>query len=589
MRRRALAYSVIAVSWAPACCPTPEAQEPAIVSQPVDPAVPAVPLPPPPPGAETLDEGNFVLSFKGQPAGRESFAVRKSDLLTIEHDSQITVDGTELSSRGTLTTGFDWKPRSASFKGRVAGTEVDATLVAGPPLTITTTTAGKKDTVPASRDVDYFFADNVMIHLTPLCGLPAEVATKYAFPGREVKVAAAAPVPEGAPIEGIVRRTLDLGGALSADVYCQGAKLLAVDAPQQSFLAARAGSEDLVAKVRRKERTKPPLAEGLVELERKVAVAAGKDIEAVTLSCSLVVPASHAEVKARAAKGPQAALPAVVFLTGSGKQDRDDDSYGPGGVKMALFKVLASELGKAGVASLRCDDRGSGGSTGNFTVATLQAFTADAVAATAALRSEPAVDPRRVGLIGHSEGGVVAPVVAAADRKIKAIALLAAPGRSIEILMLEQLEKSLERAGTPKDVTDAAMARFRTAFEAVRKGEPLAADVPEAQRKEWEEARPWLRSHMAHDTIATVRGLKRVPVLVAQGGKDQQVSTLDAEALKAALAKGGNKKVDYKLYAGLNHLFAPSETGSIAEYSDPAAVIDPAFIADVVAFAKKRL
>ena len=73
-------------------------------------------------------------------------------------------------------------------------------------------------------------ADNVMIHLTPLCALPGEAVTKVAFPGRDVKVAAAAPAPEAAPIEGIVRRSLDLGGALSADVYCQGAKLIAVEA-----------------------------------------------------------------------------------------------------------------------------------------------------------------------------------------------------------------------------------------------------------------------------------------------------------------------------------------------------------------------
>jgi pimeloyl-ACP methyl ester carboxylesterase len=583
MRRRVLAVTIFTA----ACCPTPEVQEPAIATP--DPTEPAVPLPPPPPGAETLDEGNFVLTFKGQPAGRESFAIRKTDVLTIEHDSQITIEGTELASRGTLTTGEDWKPRAASFKGTVAGTAVEATLVAGPPLTITTDTAGKKDTSAASRDVDYFFADNVMVHLTPLCRLPAEAATRYAFPGREVKIAASVAVPEGAPIDGATRRTLDLGGALSADVYCQGGKIIAVDAPQQGFLAARAGSEELVGKIRKKDRTKPPLAEGLVELDRKVEVPAGKDVEAATLACSLVLPASHAEVTARQAKGPQAALPAVVFITGSGKQDRDEDTYGPGGVKMSLFKVLASELGKAGIASLRCDDRGSGGSSGDFTKATLQAFVADATAAAAALRNEPAIDPRRVGLVGHSEGALVAPVVAAADRKVRAVALLAAPGRSVDVIMLEQIERSLGRSGVSKEQTDAELGRFRAAFEAIRKGEPVPADVPEVQRKEWEEARPWLRSHLAHDPIAAARKLKRQSVLIAQGGKDQQVSTVDADALKAALAKAGNKKVEVKVYPDLNHLFAVSETGSIAEYADAAAVIDPTFLADVVAFAKKRL
>lgn len=550
---------------------------------------PAVPLPPPPAGAETVDQGTFALAFNGQPAGRETFAIRKSDVLTVEHDSQISVEGNEVASRGTLTLELDWKPRTAAFKGKVGAVEVDAALDAGPPLAVTTDSAGKKETLTATRDVDYFFADNVIVHLTPICVLPGEATTRYAFPGMELKIAAPAAVPESAPVAGVLRRTIDLGGALAADVYCQGDKIIAVDSALRGFTATRAGSEELASQVRRKERQKPALADGLVELDRKVEVAAGKDIEAATLACSLVVPASHADVKARQTQGAQAALPAVILIGGSGKQDRDGDSYGPGGVKLSVFKVIASELGKAGIASLRCDDRGTGGSTGDYTKGNLPAFTADAAAMVAALRVEPAVDPKRVGAVGHSAGASRALLVASTDRKIRSLVLMGGPGRPLDVVVLEQIQRALERSGMAKEQVETELTRARAALAAIRKGEPLPADVPESHRATWEQSRTTLHTFLDLDPAATARKVKRAAVLIAQGDKDQQVTVADAEALRAALAKAGNKKVEYKVYPDHNHLFAVSTTGNPSEYADANTEVDPAFAADVAAFLKKRL
>jgi len=256
---------------------------------------------------------------------------------------------------------------------------------------------------------------------------------------------------------------------------------------------------------------------------------------------------------------------------------------------MSIFKVVANELGKAGIASLRCDDRGTGASTGDFGKVTLQSFAADATAAVAALRTEPAIDPKRVGLIGHSEGAIVAPLVATGDRKLRALVLMAGTGRPFDAVILDQARRGFERAGMAKEQVEIELGRIQAAFAAIRKGEPLPPELVEGLRLEWDKSRAWLRSHLEHDPAATARKLKRVAVYIAQGDKDQQVAIADAEALRAAFGKAGNKKVEYKVYPDHNHLFATSTTGNPSEYADPNANVDPAFVADVVAFLKKRL
>src|SRR6202020_704780 len=136
--------------------------------------------------------------------------------------------------------------------------------------------------------------------------------------------------------------------------------------------------------------------------------------------------------RAAQAKGKEPKLPAVIFLSGAGPQDRDEDTVGPGGVKLSVFKVMAIALAEKGIASIRCDDRGTGKSTGTFEQATLSTFVRDAEEVVKALRARPDVDPARIGLVGHSEGGVVAPVVARAAAitggGVRGVLLMAAPG-----------------------------------------------------------------------------------------------------------------------------------------------------------------
>jgi hypothetical protein len=379
-----------------------------------------------------------------------------------------------------------------------------------------------------------------------------------------------------------------VGGSLAVDVYCEGERLVGVDIPIAALSITREGQGEGLAALRRKPRAKPALPEGLVELDRKVEVKA-RGIEPATLACSLLVPASHAAVTTRSKKGATAALPAVAFVTGSGAQDRDEDTYGPGGLKLAIFKVIAIELGQAGIASLRCDDRGSGGSSGTYAGATLATFAADAAAAVSALRAEPAIDPARVGMIGHSEGGIIAPLVASRDPRVRALVLMAGTGRPLDVIIMEQLRRGLERTGKPADEIERDQARMRAALDAIRDGKPLPADMSAVEQQQWETGRAWMQSHFRHDPAAVAAKLGRIPVLIAQGDTDRQVALADADALAAGFAKAKNRKVQKKVYAGLNHLFARSTTGDVSEYSDPEATIDAGFLADVVAFLKASL
>jgi uncharacterized protein len=275
-----------------------------------------------------------------------------------------------------------------------------------------------------------------------------------------------------------------------------------------------------------------------------------------------------------------------VLVTGSGAQDRDENTVGPGGLKMSSFRVIAYALGAAGIASLRCDDRGTGASSGEFGEATLDTFVGDATAMIAALRKEPAIDPARVGVVGHSEGGVIAPLIATRDRKLAAIALLAAPGRPLDVVLADQVANTLRRTGASAAALAAAMARHRAAFAAIAAGQPLPATT---EAREWTGAEAWLRSHLVHDPADTARTLADVAVMIAQGGTDQQVGVADAEALADAFARAGNQRVTYRLYPDLNHMFAWSATGDIAEYADPDATLDPVFVADLVGFLSEKL
>lgn len=239
---------------------------------------------------------------------------------------------------------------------------------------------------------------------------------------------------------------------------------------------------------------------------------------------------------------PRGRAPAVVTITGSGPEDRDEQSGAIPGYRP--FRELADTLGRRGIAVLRLDDRGVNGSDPGPSTATSEDFADDIRAGVAYLRSRPEVDPAEVALVGHSEGGIIAPMVAEGDSAIRGIVLMAATASTGREIVAEQnryvIDSVQHLAGSRRD---SAIAYAR------RAADSLAAKTP------------WIRFFFDYDPSRTARRV-RTPVLILQGETDRQVPPSEAEKLAAAFRSGGNRDVTVRYFPATNHLFLADASGA---------------------------
>jgi uncharacterized protein len=279
--------------------------------------------------------------------------------------------------------------------------------------------------------------------------------------------------------------------------------------------------------------------------------------------------------------------PAVLLISGSGPQDRDETIYGH-----KPFLVIADHLSRRGIAVLRVDDRGVGGSTGSRTGATSEDYAADARAAVDYLAGREEIDASRIGLVGHSEGGLIAPLVATRGPGVAFIVLLAAPGLPGDELSYLQGQTMLKAAGASaehlelqgrtqrgitevlKQETDEAVMRRRidrVIVEAI--GEDGAAILRQSVESQLQQAlRPWARFFLFHDPRPVLKAV-RCPVLALNGSTDTQVPAApNLAAIRAALGVTGTVVE----LPGLNHLFQTSATGALAEYGKIEETFAPA-------------
>ena len=240
-------------------------------------------------------------------------------------------------------------------------------------------------------------------------------------------------------------------------------------------------------------------------------------------------------------------IPAVITISGSGAQDRDESLAGMRGYRP--FRELAESLARRGVAVLRYDDRGFGASTGVYSTATSADFADDTRTLVAWLRARPEIDPARIFLAGHSEGGMIAPMVAADDTALAGIVLLAGPAFTGRRILEYQTRYGVDLQTGKTQAERDSLYRMGMA----------TLDSTMVQQ-------PWLRYFGAYDPLPVVRKV-RVPVLIVHGQTDRQVTYDQAEILANTLRAAGNSNVAVHVLPNVNHLFLSDPVGNAVGYS----------------------
>jgi dienelactone hydrolase len=561
-----------------------------------------------------VDQGTFVVTVRGRRAGEERFSILEIGTETeIRTKSRIAGPKGVVAVRGWLRTDKNARPLRARFDTQVGAEKRRLTLAArGDLLELTTEGPAPRMilyTRPTKRaDLFLSSATTVLTHLAPICRLAGNKDQNLiAFPAAPLHLAAAKErsFPQtkvGAPAVELKTVLVDVAQTMRFEIVCDGPKLLALRQNVSGLTAVRAGYEPIAAALETVPRTKPSVPETLVDLARVVRVPGGGG-----MTCALMLPRTHAEVKKRNAAPPQQKpttvggivytpeppkpLPAVLFLSDAGVRDRDGDPAGTGDANASLLKHLAIWLGEAGIASLRCDKRGVEAASHGRTQpnSPLRELAADARAQLAALRAQPAIDPEKLGLVGHGEGALVAALAGAEDGKLRVVVLLAAAGRPLDAVLLEEAEVSLRRFGYPEEEIRSTLADQKALYEAVRAGKPLPKTLSPNELRSARSALGWMRGHFATDPATATARLGTVPVLLAQGDRDERLSAADRERLRAALAKAGNTLVTTKSYPELNHTFAKVSAGSLADDLGPRAEVDDNFLRDTSAFVQRTL
>ena len=306
--------------------------------------------------------------------------------------------------------------------------------------------------------------------------------------------------------------------------------------------------------------------------------------EEITLTGTLTLPSG------------KSSSPVVLLITGSGPQDRNETIH-----NHRPFLVLADYLTRQGIAVLRVDDRGVGESTGDFSRATSGDFASDVLAGIEYLKARKEINPKKIGLIGHSEGGIIAPMVAAKSSDVAFIVLMAGTGLTgEEILYLQGVLISRAMGVSEEDIIKNRQFNEKI-FSLIKEGndeKTIEEKLRQMFMEDWEKMSdekkeqigdpgvflkvqlqsllsPWFKFFLTYDPKPTLSKVK-CPVLAINGEKDLQVpSKENLSAIEEALVAGGNKNFTIKELSGLNHLFQTAQIGVPAEYAKIEETISP--------------
>jgi pimeloyl-ACP methyl ester carboxylesterase len=499
-------------------------------------------------------EGNtqFLVFFRSQPIGREEVAVlRLQDGWVVRGSSRLGPPIDITSRVAEVNYDLEWRPKSLHIDGVVRGQDVALkTTFGGGRAANTIAIQGKEQ-----PKIDPVSADAVVLP-NAFLGSYAALAKRlhgkavgtelrgYIAPQGEVPISVAVVTPERIETPKAVINVTRFGvivtnpppaGELPMNLWVdQNGDLIRLNIPSQSIELAR---EDIASAASR-------TSSFSIEGDESVTIPAAGFNLAGTIT------------RPKAA----AAAPAVILIAGSGPTDRDETVAG-----IPVFGHIARDLVNAGFVVLRYDKRGVGQSGGRVESATIADYAEDVRWALNWLEDQKGVDKDRIGLVGHSEGALVAMLVAARERgKVGALALLAGPSADGATVVLEQQKLLLSKMPIDEAQRAEKVALQEKINNAVVTGKGWN-EIPDAARRVADT--PWFFSFLTFDPKKAM-GDTRQPVLIVQGELDVQVLPYHADNLAAlARARRGKALVELLKVPGVNHLLVPAKTGDVSEYA----------------------
>ncbi len=334
-------------------------------------------------------------------------------------------------------------------------------------------------------------------------------------------------------------------GDLQIAYYTYGDTVVAVNYPTQQILVYRADLYPDGLQILTTEEPEPP-PEGVQEVDITFTS------DGLKLAGTLALP-----------EETQGSVPAVVFVHGSGPVDRNENVPG---LEIDVFRAIAHRLAQAGIGSLRYDKRGVGESEGIFSEASMTDLLNDARAAIDFLKAREEIDGGQLFVIGHSEGGILGPILAS-EGLVSGVVTIAGPAHPLDWILIEQTRLIWEASGLPPDLLEEQIDQTQGFIDFVKQSQGEWADIeyedvkeyiPELTEQGFESYRmgmalSWWREHFLHDPLETTKSVQ-VPVLIIQGEKDLQVPYTEAELLAEALDEAGNDDVALYILPDMNHL-----------------------------------